>query len=127
MFEIFDEIKEKLAAKKEKAKSKSKSLVEEDEDFEEEEEDEEEEDVGENKAVRELYKKQLEHFILMTSSCKDKIKTWNFEDGKAKMLSSASCIGGNLGGNLTFMMSKAKELCVLSAGNVSNKIELFTM
>lgn len=116
--EVFDEIKEKSG------KGKKKKTGEEEEDYEEEDSGD---NKKENKDVQALYKKQLEYYLLMTSSCKEKLKVWNFEDGKSKMLTQSPCIGGSLGGNLVFMMSKAKELVVLSCGNVSNKFELYTM
>jgi len=64
---------------------------------------------------------------MLTSSHKEKMKLWKFENGVSKCITSVPCLGGTGGGYMDFMRTKAKELVVISVGNASNKVELFTL
>lgn len=70
---------------------------------------------------------QLNQYLMVTSSVKDKIKLWKFDDGLATPISQANVIGGCLSTPITLMFTAAKEVCVLVMGNASNKVELFKL
>lgn len=68
---------------------------------------------------------QLNHMMMVTVSVKDKIKLWKFEDGLSSPIAQASCIGGMLDTGLLVLTNTAKETCIVSMGNASNKAEIF--
>lgn len=70
---------------------------------------------------------QLNHMMMVTVSVKDKLKLWKFEDGLSSPISQASCIGGSLDSGLLVLTNTAKETCVVSMGNSSNKAEIFRL
>lgn len=70
---------------------------------------------------------QLNHFLMISCSIKDKLKVWKFEDGLASPISQASCIGGSLDQPITVLNTVGKELCLLVMGSASNKAEIFKL
>lgn len=77
--------------------------------------------------LQDLFVDQLSGYLLCTSSSKDKLKIWKFENGENKLCTSENSIGGNGGTIFDFMVTKDKELVIISSGNQSNKVELFKL
>lgn len=75
----------------------------------------------------ELFVEQLNEYMLVTCSSKDKIKLWKFEEGISTHLAQENCLGGTLDNLIFVMKTKAKEIVIATAGNCSNKIELFSL
>ena len=74
-----------------------------------------------------LIVEQLNHYLMISSSIKDKIKIWKFDDGLSAPISQANCIGGTLDQSITVLYTASKDLCALVMGNASNKVELFKL
>lgn len=74
-----------------------------------------------------LIVEQLNNYLMVTSSIKDKIKVWKFDDGLATPISQANVIGGSLSVPISLLYTAAKEVCMLVMGNASNKVELFKL
>lgn len=68
---------------------------------------------------------QLNHYIMITSSIKDKLKLWKFEDGLSTPVAQVNAIGGHLDQPISVLHTANKELCIINLGNASNKAELF--
>lgn len=75
----------------------------------------------------ELFVEQLNEFMLITCSSKDKIKIWKFEEGISTHLTQENCLGGNLDNLIFVLKSKTKDVIIATAGSCSNKIELYNM
>lgn len=87
--------------------------------------DEEIEDVEVD--LLELFVEQLNEYMLVTCSSKDKIKIWKFEEGISTHLTQDNCLGGNLDNLIFILKTREKEVVIATAGSCSNKIELFTL
>lgn len=75
----------------------------------------------------ELFVEQLNEYMLVTCSSKDKLKLWKFEEGISTHLAQENCLGGILDNSICILKTKAKEIVIATAGNCSNKIELFNV
>lgn len=84
---------------------------------------------GERKAdrVMDIIIEQLNEYMLVSCSLKDKLKVWKFQDGVSSPISQANCIGGNLDSPITLLNTINKEVSMLVMGNASNKVEIFIM
>jgi hypothetical protein len=91
----------------------------------EKEKENEDEDVEVD--LLELFVEQLNEFILITCSAKDKLKLWKFEEGISTHLAQENCLGGTLDNLITVLKTRSKEVVIATSGNCSNKIELFTI
>lgn len=63
--------------------------------------------------------------MLVTSSSKAQMKVWRFENGENKLCAVENSHGGTCGNIFDFMVTKEKELVIITSGNNSNKVELF--
>lgn len=72
-----------------------------------------------------LIVEQLNHYLMVTCSLKDKVKVWKFDDGLSTPICQASAIGGHLDACISLAMTTNKEVCIMTMGNASNKVELF--
>jgi hypothetical protein len=70
---------------------------------------------------------QLNHYLMITCSVKDKMKVWKFDDGLSTPICQANAIGGHLDTSMTVMNTIDKDICIISLGNASNKAELFKL
>ena len=86
-------------------------------------EDEEEIDVD----LLELFVEQLNEYMLVTCSSKDKVKIWKFEEGISTHLAQDNCLGGTLDNLIFILKTRTKDVVIATTGNCSNKIELFSL
>lgn len=86
-----------------------------------------EEDPDDPEDLFSLFVKQLNSFLMFTTSSKDKIKMWKFTDGVSKLATQEGSVGGLSDNCITFMPNKNRKMTVISAGNSSNKLEVFLM
>ncbi len=77
--------------------------------------------------MMDLIIEQLNDYLLVSLSVKDKIKVWKFDNGLATPISQASCIGGSLDRPVQVLNTVSREVCLLAMGNASNKVELFRL
>jgi WD40 repeat protein len=82
---------------------------------------------GNQKEVLQLFVEQLNDYMLLSCSSKDKLRVWKFDDGHSIPTSQANCLGGYLDSQIFVMNNRQGEVCLLATGNCSNKIELFTL
>jgi len=75
----------------------------------------------------ELFVEQLNEYMLVTCSSKDKIKIWKFEEGISTHLTQDNCLGGNLDNLIFILRTRDKNVVIATTGSCSNKIELFTL
>lgn len=78
-------------------------------------------------ALMDLVIEQLNNYMLITCSLKDKLKVWKFVDGVSSPTSQAACIGGSLDHPIAILPTASKDLCLLIMGSGSNKVELFRL
>lgn len=88
--------------------------------------DEDEEPEKED-ALMPYFTEQLNNYVLITSSTKEKLKAWKFTDNKHEMISQIPVLGGSTDNYLTMMRNKQGQNVIVSSGNSSNKVELFVM
>jgi len=89
----------------------------------------EDEDEAEDVEVDllELFVEQLNEYLLITCSSKDKLKLWKFEEGISTHLAQENCLGGTLDNLITVLKTRNKDVVIATTGNCSNKIELFAI
>ena len=87
---------------------------------------EQEEDKSGEKMM-DLIIEQLNDYLLVSCSVKDKLKVWKFDNGLSTPIAQASCIGGTLDRPIQVLHTASKEVCLLVMGNASNKVELFRL
>lgn len=80
-----------------------------------------------HKETLQLFVEQLNDYILLSCSSKDKLRVWKFEDGHSIPSNQISCLGGLLDSQIFVVNNRYGEVCLLVAGNCSNKIEVFTL
>ena len=95
------------------------------EDDEQDDEDLEYADVNDD--LLELFVEQLDDFILLSTSSKDKMRMWKFENGSSSMVSQVNSLGGICDSSITVLRSARNEILVLGYGNCSNKVEIFKL
>lgn len=76
-------------------------------------------------ALMDLFISQLNNALLISVSCKDRLKVWGFREGVAVPRDQAACLGGGLDQGLPLLKTRQQEAVVLSLGSGSNKLELF--
>lgn len=82
---------------------------------------------GDQMDMLKLFVEQLNDYVLLTASSKDKLRIWKFDDAYSSPVSQAGCLGGFLDSQIFLINNRQGEVCVLTCGNCSNKIELFTL
>lgn len=82
---------------------------------------------GNIKDALQLFVEQLNDYILLSCSSKDKLRVWKFEDGHSIPSTQISCLGGFLDSQIFAVNNRHGDLCLLVAGNCSNKIEVFSI
>lgn len=87
--------------------------------------EQEEDKTGEK--MMDLIIEQLNDYLLVSCSVKDKLKVWKFDNGLATPISQANCIGGTLDRPIQVLNTASREVCLLVMGNASNKVELFRL
>lgn len=94
-------------------------------------EKEKDDDENENEDVEvdllEFFVEQLNEYMLITCSAKDKLKIWKFQEGISTHLTQENCLGGTLDNLISVLKTRSKEVVILTTGNCSNKMELFTI
>lgn len=83
--------------------------------------------AGNQKELLQLFVEQLNDYILLSCSSKDKLRVWKFEDGHSIPSNQISSLGGLLDSQIFVLNNRHGEVCLLVAGNCSNKIEVFTL
>lgn len=82
---------------------------------------------GNQKEVLQMFVEQLNDYMLISCSSKDKLRVWKFDDGHSIPSTQISCLGGLLDSQIFVTHNRNGEICLLAAGNCSNKIEVFTL
>jgi len=77
--------------------------------------------------ILDLFVEQLENYIFVTNSIKDKTKIWRFENGLSKMLSQHNSLGGRIDSDRIFLRTRKDGVIFINCGDASNRIELFTI
>ena len=91
------------------------------------EDDEDPEELDVNDELLELFVEQLDDFILLSTSSKDKMRMWKFENGSSSMISQVNSLGGICDNSISVLRSTRNEILVLGYGNCSNKVEIFKL
>lgn len=82
---------------------------------------------GKQKDIFSLFVEQLNDYLIVSTSSKDKLRVWQFEDVRAVPIAQAACLGGMLDSQIFTFYNRDHEVCLLVCGNCSNKIEIFTL
>lgn len=82
---------------------------------------------GNQKEVLQLFVDQLNDYILLSCSAKDKLRVWKFDDAHSTPTTQINCLGGFIDSHIFVVNNRHGEVCLLVAGNCSNKIEVFTL
>jgi WD40 repeat protein len=83
--------------------------------------------TGTQKDMLALFVEQLNDYIVLSCSVKDKLRAWKFDDAFSSPISQANCLGGYLDAHIYATTNRTGEVCLLVCGNCSNKIEIFTL
>jgi len=85
------------------------------------------EDGEKNEELIRLFSLQLNDYMLISNSSKDKIRVWGFENGASSLIAQDNSLGGMLDSQMVILEETTGNLVVASCGNCSNKIELFSL
>ena len=81
----------------------------------------------EDAKLMEMFVEQMDSYLLVSVSLKDKLKLWKFERGLSTPVSQANALGGSMDSEIHLVYTLDKQICLMVMGSASNKIELFKL
>ena len=82
---------------------------------------------GNQKDLLNLFVEQLNDYIVLSCSSKDKLRVWKFDDAYSSPVAQCNCLGGVLDSQIFVFNTRSGDIALLVSGNCSNKIEVFTL
>lgn len=76
-------------------------------------------------SLLELFVEQLNDYIFVTGSSRDKLKVWKFDEGISKLIASTPNLGGIVKNGLIATSTMDNQVCIVSGGDCSNKLEFY--
>ena len=82
---------------------------------------------GNQKDLLNLFVEQLNDYLVLSCSSKDKLRVWKFDDAYSSPVAQASSLGGVLDSQIFVFNTRSGDVALLVCGSCSNKIEVFTL
>lgn len=83
--------------------------------------------AGNQKDLLNLFVDQLNDYLIVSTSSKDKLRAWKFDDAFSSPISQINALGGCLDSQIFIFSTRSGETALVLCGSCSNKIEVFTL